>query len=94
LELRVDLAKHIRWPDGGGFQPIEMLINGINFIDIIRAVELPFAEREYDERRLAGESAEQLGLRGAWAGNYLFLPASWLIKLRNCRNWILHRRKS
>jgi hypothetical protein len=76
FEVRVDPAHYIRWPGGGGFQPVELRVNGVGLIDIIREVELPYAQREYDERTAAGESGEGLGPRGALAGDYLYLPAS------------------
>lgn len=75
FETRVDPARYVRWPGGGGFQSVEILINGIGLIEIVREVELPHALREYDERLAEGESAEGLGPRGALAGNYLYLNA-------------------
>ncbi|WP_437287423.1 hypothetical protein [Sorangium sp. So ce406] len=73
LEIRVDSAHYIRWPGGGGFQPIELRVNGRGLIDLVREVELPHAQSEYDRRIAAGETAEELGPRGALAGSYLYL---------------------
>src|SRR6478672_7762092 len=72
FEVRVDPAHYVRWPDGGGFQPAELRVNCIGLIDIVRAIELPQAQLEYDQRVAAGEPAEELGPRGALAGNYLY----------------------
>lgn len=72
FEVRVDPAHYIHWPNGGGFQPIELRVNGVGLIEIVRDVELPQAQREYDERISAGELPEELGPRGALAGNYLY----------------------
>jgi hypothetical protein len=71
FEVRVDPASYIKWP-GGGFQPVELWVNGVGFIDIIREVELPHAMREYDDRLATLEPAEELGPRGALAGSYLY----------------------
>jgi hypothetical protein len=43
FEVRVDPAGYIRWPDGGGFQPVELRVNGPGLIDLVREIELPFA---------------------------------------------------
>ncbi|WP_437807173.1 hypothetical protein [Sorangium sp. So ce1078] len=72
LEVYVDSAHYVRWPGGGGFQPVELRVNGRGLIDWVREVELPCAEREYDDRIAAGETAEELGPRGALAGSYLY----------------------
>lgn len=72
FEVRIDPAGYVKWPGGGGFQPVELWVNGSGLIDIVRAVELPYALREYDDRLAAGDSAEELGPRGALAGRYLY----------------------
>ncbi len=74
LEIRTPPELYVRWPDGGGFQQVEMLINGEPLLDIVRRLELPHAEREFDERIAAGESAREIGDRGSLAGDYLYLP--------------------
>lgn len=71
------LAKlYIHWPEGGGFQQIEMLINGVPLIELVREVELPYAEEEFDQRTADGEGIDDLGSRGALAGDYHYLPPS------------------
>lgn len=70
FEVRVDPADYARWPDGGGFQPVRLRVNGSGLIDIVREAELAHAQREYDERIAAGDPAEALGLRGGLAGAY------------------------
>lgn len=72
FEVRVSPAHYIHWPGGGGFQPVELRVNGVGLIEIVRDLELPEAYREYDERIGGGESAEELGPRGALAGAYLY----------------------
>ena len=73
FEARIDPAQAVEWPGGGGFQPVELRVNGVPLIDLVRAAELPFAEREYDEVLAAGgEMAEGLGPRGSLAGDYLY----------------------
>jgi hypothetical protein len=72
FEVRVDPGHYIRWTGGGGFQPVELRVNGAGLIDIVREAEVPHAQREYDERIAAGESPEELGPRGALAGSYLY----------------------
>jgi hypothetical protein len=76
FEVRVDPAHYVRWGGGFGFQPIELRINGIGLIDLIREVELPHAHSEYDQRIAAGEAAEGVGPRGALAGDYVYLSGS------------------
>jgi hypothetical protein len=80
FEVRVDPARRIEWPGGGGFQPVELRVNGAGLIDLVRDVELPYAEREYDERIAAGGSERDLGPRGVLAGNYLYLPGSLVFR--------------
>lgn len=75
LEIRP--ASPVRWPSGGGFQPYELRIDGRPLLELVRAEELPFAEREFDERTASGETEADLGPRGALAGDYLGLPASY-----------------
>ena len=72
FEVRIDPAHYIHWPGGGGFQPVELRVNGSGFIDIVREVELPHALREYDARVADGEEASELGPRGGLAGSYLY----------------------
>src|SRR5262245_55595167 len=72
FEVHVNPAHSVRWPGGGGFQPVELRVNGVGLLEIVRAIELPYAMREYDERIAAGEQAEGLGPRGALAGSYLY----------------------
>lgn len=86
LEVRVDPALYIPRPDGGGFQPIELRVNGVGLIDLVRELELPYAFREYDADIAAGATAEELGPRGALAGQYsypsssdIFLPSRNLL---------------
>ncbi|HEY1067139.1 MAG TPA: hypothetical protein VGE52_13555 [Pirellulales bacterium] len=55
---------------------VMLLIDGVPLIDLIREVERPFAERDYDARVAGGESAEFLGRRGRLAGNYMYLRPS------------------
>lgn len=84
FEVRVDPGQFIRWPGGGGFQPVELLVNGRGLIDIVREVELPHALREYDERLAAGGSTAELGKRGALAGSYLYPnPGSVFLPSKN-----------
>lgn len=35
LEIRITPDLYIRWPNGGGFQQVEMLINGVPLIDYL-----------------------------------------------------------
>lgn len=76
LEVHVDPAHYVRWPSGGGFQPVELRVNGRGLIDLVREVELPYAHSEYDNDIASGEAAEELGPRDGLAGNYLYLPGS------------------
>jgi hypothetical protein len=75
LEVRVDPASYVRWPNGGGFQPIELRINGRGLVDLVREAELPHAIAEYDTRIAEGEAPEELGPRDELAGRYLYLSA-------------------
>ena len=76
LEVRVDPDSYVSWPNGGGYQPVTLLVNGCDLIELVRDCELPFAEAEYDARVAEGESPESLGPRGRLAGNYLHLNGS------------------
>jgi hypothetical protein len=74
--LEVRRSAFVSWPGGGGFQPYELRVNGRPLIDIVREHELPFAEREHDERVAAGKTESEVGPRGSLAGSYLYLPSS------------------
>lgn len=50
FELLIDPAAVVRWPEGGGFQPAEVRINGRPLITLVRAAEEPWARAEYLER--------------------------------------------
>jgi hypothetical protein len=76
FEARVDPAGCIRWSGGGGFQPVELRVNGVGLIELVREIELPYAQSEFDRRVAAGETADELGPRGALAGNYLYPDAA------------------
>ncbi|MGC4115156.1 MAG: hypothetical protein QM765_11215 [Myxococcales bacterium] len=41
FEVLVDPTQYVRWPNGGGFQPVELRINGVSLIELVRKVELP-----------------------------------------------------
>lgn len=72
LDLRVDTDELIEWR----YRRVEMLVNGEPLLDIIRAAEMPYARREYDERVSSGESPDDLGDRDGLAGAYHYLPTS------------------
>ena len=46
FELLIDPARAIRWPEGGGFQPVEVRINGHPLLDLIRSAEEPWGQAE------------------------------------------------
>jgi hypothetical protein len=73
FEVKVRPQDYVTWPRGGGFQPVQLLVNGSDLIDLVRRVELPFAKAEWDERIANGESEKELGERGSLAGRYLHL---------------------
>jgi hypothetical protein len=81
LELCVIPEHFVRWPDGGGFQPVEIRINQRPLIDLVREAELPFAQKELEERIADGQAPSQLFLL---AGDYNYLPPS--LVFRPCRN--------
>jgi hypothetical protein len=72
FDIRVDAGQLVRWPGGGAFQPIELRVNGIGLIELVRKAELPHAESEFDARIAAGETVGELGTRGKLAGDYLY----------------------
>jgi hypothetical protein len=72
LELVVDAAEYVAWPNGGGFQPMTIRVNDRELIEIVREIEQPFADAEWDRRVAAGESPDDLGSRGWIAGDYLY----------------------
>src|SRR5690349_16783417 len=76
LELSIDPARAVAWPGGGGFQPVVVRVNGVELLELVRRVERPFAESEFDARLRGGETEAQLGPRGDLAGRYLYPPAS------------------
>jgi hypothetical protein len=65
FELRVDPSQYVRWPEGGGYQPVEIRINGIPLIDLVRPLEIPYVEQENREDDDAMKP-----------GDYQYLPPS------------------
>src|SRR5690349_21136747 len=43
LTVVVDPAHYVRWPNGGGYQPVALQVNGVDLIDLVAAAERPFA---------------------------------------------------
>lgn len=76
ITVRQSDKLYVHWPEGGGFQQIEILINSVPLIELVREVELPYAEEEFDQRIAEGESIDDLGPRGVLAGDYHYLPPS------------------
>ena len=73
FEARVEpVAYDFIWPEAEEYRRVELRVNGIGLIDMVREVELPFAVREYNDRVAAGESAADLGPRDGLAGNYIY----------------------
>jgi hypothetical protein len=69
---------YVRWPNGGGYQPCGIEINGVDLIALARAAELPHAEREIARRAEDGDGdGDGLGVDDL-AGNYLGLALSSL----------------
>ncbi|NEO87514.1 MAG: hypothetical protein F6J87_25120 [Spirulina sp. SIO3F2] len=56
-----------------------MLINGQSLIQIIRDIERPYAQQEYDQRMTEGEPKADLGQRDDLTGDYLYLPPSLIL---------------
>jgi hypothetical protein len=81
LVLSVDPNRYVAWPNGGGFQPLTIRVNDRELIEIIREIEQPFADAEWDRRVAAGESPDDIGPRGWIAGDYLY-PNAVLVDLR------------
>jgi|APSaa5957512622_1039677.scaffolds.fasta_scaffold103965_2 hypothetical protein len=79
IRILIPSKLDIHWPGGGGFQQAQILINGEDLIEIVRKIELPHAEREYDERIAAGESPDEVGKRGVLAGKYLHMPREFFL---------------
>ena len=76
FEIRIDPAKYIPWTGGGGFQPVEIRINGIGLIELVRGVEEPFVEAEVQQRVASGEDINEIGFS---PGRYFYLPPSLVI---------------
>jgi hypothetical protein len=72
FEAQVDPAGYVSWPGGGGFQPVELRVNGRGLIDLVREIEIPYVRREYDERIASGQAPDEPGRRDALAGGYLY----------------------
>ena len=99
FEVITEGAQYVAWPNGGGFQPVTICVNGIDLVELIRRVELPFAEAEYDRRYAAGE--RDFGERGSLAGDYLcmsamdtFLPSHNLLGAPYDHGFVAPRTKS
>lgn len=69
LEVVVDATCDVRPHDHPGYLPVEVRIDGRDFIEMVREVELPFAIREWDERA----PSARIGERGARAGKWMYL---------------------
>ncbi|MCA9704552.1 MAG: hypothetical protein KDK70_01745, partial [Myxococcales bacterium] len=62
----------VRWPPASALFPCPIEIDDVPLVELVRAVERPFAEREREARIAAGDPPELLH---DLAGNYLDLPA-------------------
>src|SRR5690349_717571 len=51
---------------------IQLRVNGTGLIDLVREVELPYAQLEFDTRIAAGDTPDEIGQRGSLAGDYLY----------------------
>ncbi len=74
--LEITQRPYVSWPGGGGFQPCGLEINGVDLIELVRAAELPHAEREVIERRASGEPTSLKP--SELAGDYLGFPSASL----------------
>jgi hypothetical protein len=64
-------SDYVAWPNGGGFQPIEIHINGRPLLELVRDAEIPLVAAE------AGISPDTgLPEEAMTPGGYLYLPAS------------------
>jgi hypothetical protein len=64
------------WPGGEAYRPARIEINGVDLLALVRAVELPHAEREFADRIARGEAPR--GAPGGLAGAYLAPPLTSL----------------
>ena len=71
FELTVDPARYHRWPNGGGFQPAEIAINGSPLIELVAPFEKEHVAKENEQT--GGE------LR---AGDYHYPAVTWIDDLR------------
>lgn len=78
IELRESPDLYVKWPGGGGFQQVEMRINGVPLTEIVREIELPYAQREWDQDVADGDTEDDIGPRGSLAGRYLYLPPEYV----------------
>jgi hypothetical protein len=49
FEVLINSAAIVRWPEGGGFQPAEVRINGCSLIELVREAEKPWVRSENAE---------------------------------------------
>ena len=73
FSVQIDPKSFIRWPDGGGFQPAEILINGVPLIEMVRLAEESLVRDEQAERIAEGEDPATCRVP---AGDYLYMPPS------------------
>ena len=67
-------ANYVQWPNGGGFQPVDIYIDGRFLVDIVEKVERPLFAQEAAVNVTPMEIED--GNLTARAGDYLSLPAS------------------
>lgn len=72
IEIRKSLIS-CGWTKGKSIEQVEILINDVPLIEIVREQELPYAEKEFDDCLAEGEERENLGSRGWLAGDYIYL---------------------
>lgn len=82
FEIVIDPAAAVYWPEGGGFQPAEVRINGRSLIEMVRAAEVPWAQAENAERTPDPDSFSGPVTPGA----YLY-PSARSIQLPS-REWL------
>jgi hypothetical protein len=79
FEILINKNEYIKWPNGGGFQPITIKINNISLIEIIKKIEKPFVDKENKARIKDGRKPIKAGKYLGLNSKHVLWPSKALL---------------
>ena len=67
LSIDVRSDDYVKWNETNGFQPIQLIVNGQNLLDLITEIEKPYVEKENQEEGNQLRAGDYFGLGSHYA---------------------------